>query len=652
MTKIVFRYKEPLILISRDRHVVKEHIVKKNSTSDSETDSKACQALGNSKCKAEKVGYRPITLELSQLNINPSTMGPFSTKAAFKDSKLGPLTVFSLEAPIKSSVDHALCSLDLRDATGTERTPKQDRTYIQGGVQQLPPPQPILQTPGKTALLPVLPSMAPLDLHQINSLEKPIASDNEYSLCRLSAEELREMQNKTNQLNQKRFSKILREYHNNQTILLSIRLQVESLRYAQKTPQIAKVMKEVELEFKYQKEQEVELELELQKISTRRSDIYPAFTMPKRYGSKGSYKYERIQGIPIFDPADKNTRLSHTWAQLKILASAPENDWSKEGMKSVLYNRLKGEAVDYFYEYRDFPLEELIVILSKRFETHEKKADFEEQFESFERSPKESLLSCITRLQYIVRRMLCDNTTMEKHVMEKQFLRVKLKKIIPKLVWQNIITLENTRLETGESFDLVHEIQIAEKSYDESFGKDLNSLNTSLQKLQTSSALKQNQSKKANSSSKGLADGPISVGKGQIGQIADSNQRHKVRTRTKKGLTPYPSPQGSRSPSYERSDSYENPPSKDNCLSLYGHTCHDDPSAKCSYCFQNYHYESDLNPAPNNHYDPSYQIDYDHFYQNDSNNYDHAQAHENNGFDEHENDEFIHSQQDCPLAYQ
>ena len=215
--------------------------------------------------------------------------------------------------------------------------------------------------------------MAPLDLHQVNSLETPIASDNEYSLCRLSAEKLREMQNKTNQLNQKRFSEILREYHNNQTILLSIRLQVESLRYAQKTPQIAKVMKEVELEFKYQKEQEVELELELQNISTRPSDIYPAFTMPNKYISKGSYEYEHIQGIPIFDPTDKNTRLSHTWAQLKILGSAPENDWSKECMKSVLYNRLKGEAVDYFYEYRDFPLEELIVILTKRFETHEKR---------------------------------------------------------------------------------------------------------------------------------------------------------------------------------------------------------------------------------------------------------------------------------------
>ena len=126
---------------------------------------------------------------------------------------------------------------------------------------------------------------------------------------------------------------------------------------------------------------------------------------------------------------------------------------------------------------------------------HLKKADFEKQFEGFERSPKESLLSCITRLQYIIRCMLCDNTDAEKHVMEKQFLPVKLKKIIPKLVWQNIITLENTRLETGESFDLVHEIQIAEKSYDESFGKDLNSLNTSLQKLQTSSASKQNPSK-------------------------------------------------------------------------------------------------------------------------------------------------------------
>ena len=532
---IVFGYKEPFILLSRDRprpsgnttptsmlrpicnerkiplktvrqtleqklchilkrkmHVVKEHVAKKHSTSMPRKDYEACRVLGYSNCEAGKLGYQPITPESYQLSNDPSTMGPSvwqrpnSTKVALKDSNPDSLTIFSLETPIKSNVDHSLCSLDLRGATSKARS----------GPSQ-PPLRHALQNSGKTTAFPVLPPTAPLDLHQVNSLEIPIASDDEYSLYRLSAEELKELQSKTNQLNQKKFSETLREYHNNQTILISIRLQVESLRYAQKTPQIAKVMKEVELEFKYQKEQEVELELELQKISTRRSDIYPAFTMPNKYGSKGSYEYERIQGIPIFDPADKNTRLSHTWAQLKILASAPENDWSKECMKSVLYNRLKGEAVDYFYEYRDFPLEELIVILSKRFETHEKKADFEEQFESFERSPKESLLSCITRLQYIVRRMLCDNTTMEKHVLEKQFLRVKLKKIIPKLVWQNIITLENTRLETGESFDLVHEIQIAEKCYDESFGKDLNSLNTSLQKLQTSSALKQNPSKKS-----------------------------------------------------------------------------------------------------------------------------------------------------------
>ena len=76
--------------------------------------------------------------------------------------------------------------------------------------------------------------------------------------------------------------------------------------------------------------------------------------------------------------------------------------------------------------------------------------------------------------------------------------------------------------------------------------------------MQTSSALKQNPSKKANSSSPELADGTINVGKEQKGKIADSNQGHKVRSRTKKGSTPYPSPKGSRNHSPERSDPYEN----------------------------------------------------------------------------------------------
>jgi hypothetical protein len=690
MTKIIFQYKEPLILLSRDRprpsgnttpttilrpicderkiplktvkqtlgqnlyhtlkrkiHVVKEHIVKKHSTSGSVTDSKACQALGNSNGKAEKLGYQPMTLESSQLSNDPSTMGPFSTKVAFKDSNLGSLTIFSLEAPINSSVDHALCSLDLRGATGAKRAPKPDMTSIHGGAPPLLP-RSILQNPGKTAVLSVLPPITPLDLHQVNSLEKPTASHDVYSLCRLSAEELRQMKCQTNELNQKKFSEILREYHNNQTIVLSIRLQLESLKVAHKTPQIEKVLKELELELKYQKDQENELEQELQKISSRRSDIYPAFTMPKRYGRKGTYEYERIEGIPIFNPDDKNTRLSHTWALIKSMALAPENDWSKECIKTVLYNRLKGEAVDYFIEYKDSPLEDLIIILSKRFEVHRKKSDFEDEFERFQKSPKETLLACITRLQYIIRRMLCDNTTEEKRIMEKQFLRVKLKKLVPKTVWHQTLGLENTRLETGDNFDLVHEIQIAEKSYNESLGNDLNSLTTSLQLLQTNSTSKKDPLKYANDSSSGLAEESISIGKGQKGEVTTSNQGQKFRSRTRKGSTPFPSPRGSRSPSYDSSDPNENFANEDNCFTLYGHAC-DDQKEKCSYCYKDYHYESDLNPDLNHDYENSYQNDYDHSYQNDPNHYDHA--HERNRLDDHENDEFIHSHQECPLAY-
>lgn len=687
MTRIVFEYKEPCILFPRDRprpsgstppttmlrpiwdeskttlkpimqtlsqnlyhslkrkiHVVKEHIVKKHCTSESEKDSKVCQVLRHSNSEAEKLGYQPMTLESSQLRNDPSTMGPFiwqkpkSTKVDFKDSNLDSLTIFSLENPINSNVDYSICSLDLRDATGMPHTPKSVMTSIHSGAP-LPPPRSILQYPGKTAVLPVLPPMAPLDLHQVNSLEQPIASDDEYSLCRLSAEQLREMQSKTNQLNQKRFSEILREYHNNQTIVLSMRLQMESLKVVRKTPQIEKVLKELEFEFKYQKELENKLELELQKISSRRSDIYPTLTMPKQYGCKGTYDCECIEGIPVFNPSDKNASLSHTWALLKSMALAPENDWSKACMKAVLFNRLKGEAIDYFLEYKSSPLEDILNILAKRFETHKKKSDFEGEFENFQRLPKETLLACITRLQYIIRRMLSDNTTEEKHVMEKQFLRVKLKKLVPKVVWQQTLSLENTRLETGDSFDLVHEIQMAEKSYNDSHGNDLNSLTTSLQVLQTNSASKKDPLKNAKDSSSGLADeGSIEVGKIQKGEVTTSNQEQKFRSRTRKGSTPYPSPRGSRSPSYDRSDTSENFANEDNCYTLYGHACND-KYEKCSYCYEDYDYESDFDPDPNN--------DYDHSYQNDSNHYDYPHA----NLDDRERDEFIHSDQECPLAY-
>lgn len=394
----------------------------------------------------------------------------------------------------------------------------------------------------------------------INSLEEPTDGNNEYSLSRLSTDELNQMQSKTNQLNIKRFNTVLKEYRNNRTIVASIKLQLESLKSIKKTPQIEIVLKELEEELVYQKNLENQLELELEKISSRRSDIYPAFTMPDRYGRKGTYEYRRIEGIPIFNPNDKNTRLSHTWAQLKILAKAPENDWSKECMKSVLYNRLKGEAVDYFYEYRDSPLEDLIVILAKRFETHKKKSDFEEEFERFSRAPKESLLACITRLQYIVRRMLCDNTDAEKRVMEKQFLRVKLKKLVPKTVWQQTISNENTRLEMGDTFDLIHEIQIAEKAYLESHGNSELDLITSLQAMHTSDTKKGFPSRASTSDplhTKRMADGTAHVGKGVGGGISKN-----FRSRSKNRSTPYVSPShsrsSSRSPSANRS--YEKRP--------------------------------------------------------------------------------------------
>ena len=394
----------------------------------------------------------------------------------------------------------------------------------------------------------------------INSLEEPADSNNEYSLLRLSTDELNQMQSKTNQLNIKQFNKVLKEYRNNRTIVASIKLQLESLKSIKKTPEIEIVLKELEEELIYQKNLENQLELELEKISSRRSDIYPAFTMPDRYGRKGTYDYRRIEGIPTFNPNDKNTRLSHTWAQLKIAAAAPENDWSKECMKSVLYNRLKGEAVDYFYEYRDFPLEELIVILGKRFETHKKKSDFEEEFEKFSRTPKETLLACITRLQYIVRRMLCDNTDAEKLIMEKQFLRVKLKKLVPKPVWQQTLSLENTRLETGNTFDLIHEIQIAEKAYLESHGNSELDLITSLQAMYTTDT-KKGPSQKPNTSdplhTKRMADGTAHVGKGVGGGIS-KNFRSRSRNRSTPYVSPSNSRSGSRSPSANRS--YEKRP--------------------------------------------------------------------------------------------
>ena len=96
----------------------------------------------------------------------------------------------------------------------------------------------------------------------------------------------------------------------------------------------------------------------------------------------------------------------------------------------VLFTRSKGITLEYFIKYENKSLDEIIMILGKRFENHLKKSYFEKSLKNFKRLQNESLLNCISRLEYLLSSLFCDKSETERKLLMKEFMRTELKKLV------------------------------------------------------------------------------------------------------------------------------------------------------------------------------------------------------------------------------
>ena len=268
-------------------------------------------------------------------------------------------------------------------------------------------------------------------------------------------------------MNLKKFEDTVKEYESISDKINLFLGMVKAMRGQPRTEENRNLLQNYQSSLTSLKARENEIEKELVQISNRRSDIYPIFSPPKTYGDVNNFDVKRVECIPIFSPNDKSTRLSHTWYVLK--QSAQAEGWSKQTMKDVLFTRLKGEAIDYFLRYQNSDLDDIIQILGRRFEHHLKRSDFELELHRFQKAhPNEPLLKTIERLKYIIFSLYSDRSKDEQKILEREILRSKLRKIVPPEVWRNTIQKEKLKMELGESFDFLHEIQLQNKTYQES----------------------------------------------------------------------------------------------------------------------------------------------------------------------------------------
>ena len=108
------------------------------------------------------------------------------------------------------------------------------------------------------------------------------------------------------------------------------------------------------------------MENELKTLSLQKTDLYPIFEPMTDYGDKNNYDWKAIQGIPLFDCNDVNSKLGHTWHALKRFAKV--HNLSKTCVKMILFMRLRGsDAIDFYMRYEKEDLDKLILIIGKRF---------------------------------------------------------------------------------------------------------------------------------------------------------------------------------------------------------------------------------------------------------------------------------------------
>ena len=177
--------------------------------------------------------------------------------------------------------------------------------------------------------------------------------------------------------------------------LTQLSVTVHQLRQMDQTPGVRDKINSIAKIVIRLNSEEAELESMLVALASQRDHTFHSILLPSAYGNTHSLSKDDYYDILKFNPSGK-TKFLHCWMSClkrgeSISKPGPNrrSPLSEEGWKNFLSGHLLGEALDYFFVYRDLPLKDLIQVLSNRFEKPVDLRSLQKQYENLKKQPDE-----------------------------------------------------------------------------------------------------------------------------------------------------------------------------------------------------------------------------------------------------------------------
>ena len=143
------------------------------------------------------------------------------------------------------------------------------------------------------------------------------------------------------------------------------------------------------------------------------------------FGINDKINMKDLQALPTFDGENNGVLLYHFWQ--KMIQFIETQKISEKATKMILAYKLLGPAFDIFEINKENNVETIIKQLSDRYGSFPTKLEFEEQMNTFKRTPTESIKACLNRFEYILKKLYQNEPDF------KQILEMKCNEMIRKL---------------------------------------------------------------------------------------------------------------------------------------------------------------------------------------------------------------------------
>ena len=150
-----------------------------------------------------------------------------------------------------------------------------------------------------------------------------------------------------------------------------------------------------------------------------------SFIETPTFGINDKINMKDLQALPTFDGENNEVPLYHFWQ--KMIQFIETQKISEKATKMILAYKLLGPAFDIFEINKENNVETIIKQLSDRYGSFPTKLEFEEQMNTFKRTPTESIKACMNRFEYILKKLYQNEPDF------KQILEMKCNEMIRKL---------------------------------------------------------------------------------------------------------------------------------------------------------------------------------------------------------------------------